>query len=312
MRRKNKKRLSLTHDKTSGLLNFMDYRSPAHKVFYAFVIFFLVAACFVAILPILWLLLNSFKSANQFNDPLSPFFPTSWNFDTIVRLFKDFHFGNYYLVTIIVVLLAIVFSLVFNGLMAYVTGVLKPKGYKILHYAIFFAYMIPSMLSIIPLYTMITKVYNAFGIYGASPLHFITVTLCFGANAYYYMLLKDSFEKIPKSLIEAAHMDGVSEMGIFFRIILPLSKPILGVVAIFTMTAAYSDFLLPYLVLYGHGGQKFSTLMVEIFNLQNGTIPVTKPEILMAILLSIIPQLLMFMIFQKQILNTNVNAGMKE
>lgn len=310
--KKNKRHLSLTHDKTGGLLNFMDYRALSHKIFYGVLVFLLIVACMVAVLPIFWLIVNAFKSAAQFNDPSAPFWPTKWNFAAITRLFTEFNFGSYYLVTIVVVVLAIVFSLVFNGLMAYMIGVLKPKGHKILHYMIFSAYMIPGMLSIVPLFEMITKIYGAFEIYGPSPIHFVTVTLCFGANAYYYMLLKDAFEKIPASLVEAAKMDGLSDLGIFVRIILPLSKPILGVVAIFTMTAAYSDFLLPYLVLYGYGGEKFSTLMVEIFNLQNSNSNITTPEILLAILFSILPQLVMFIVFQKQIMNNNVNAGMKE
>ena len=196
--------------------------------------------------------------------------------------------------------------------MAYVTGVLKPKGHKVLHYAVFSAYMIPSILSIVPLYAMIADLNNALGIYGQNPILFVTVTLCFGSNAYYYMLLKDYFEKIPASLTEAARMDGLSEFRIFYKIIIPLSKPILGVVAIFTMTAAYSDFLLPYLVLNGYGGDDFTTLMVKIFELQNSNSAISIPEQLLAILFSIIPQLIMFIIFQKQIMNGNVSAGMKE
>ena len=310
---KKKKRLpSLTHDKTSGLLNFMDYKNPFNKFLYGVIIFFLVIFVLVALLPIFWLIISSFKSATQFNDPNAPFFPSKWEFDRIVRLFVEFEFGKYYLVTIVVVLLSVVFSLVFNGLMAYVTGVLKPKGHKVLHYAVFSAYMIPSILSIVPLYAMIADLNNALGIYGQNPILFVTVTLCFGSNAYYYMLLKDYFEKIPASLTEAARMDGLSEFRIFYKIIIPLSKPILGVVAIFTMTAAYSDFLLPYLVLNGYGGDDFTTLMVKIFELQNSNSAISIPEQLLAILFSIIPQLIMFIIFQKQIMNGNVSAGMKE
>lgn len=312
MKQKKRKIPSLTHDKTGGLLNFMDYRNPANKVFYAFLLFFLAIFVLVALFPIFWLIVNAFKSPSQFNDPNAPFFPLEWNFQSVTRLFVDFEFGNYYLVTVIVVLLAVVFSLVFNGLMAYVTGVLKPKGYKVLHAMVFAAYMIPGILSIVPLYGMIVNFYKGLGIEGANPIHFITVSLCFGSNAYYYMLLKDYFEKIPASLIEAASMDGLSDFRIFLKIILPLSKPILSVVAIFTMTAAYSDFLLPYIVLNGYGGDSFKTLMVEIFTLQSANSTVTTPELLLAILFSILPQLLMFLIFQKQIMNGNVSAGMKE
>lgn len=300
------------HDKTSGILNFMDYRNPVNRIFYFVTIVFLTLMAFIAVFPIFWLIVNSLKPVSQFNDPNAPFFPHPWEFDNIVRLFTDFGLANYYLTTIIVVILAVIFSLVFNGLMAYVTGVLKPKGYKILHYAIFSAYMIPGILSIVPLYQMIINIYNNLGITGQTPIHFITVTLGFGSNAYYYMLLKDYFEKIPTSLTEAARMDGLSDFRIFLKIIIPLSKPILGVVAIFTMTAAYSDFLLPYLILNGFGGDSYSTLMVAIFNLQNSNSNVTTPLLLVAILFSIVPQLIMFIVFQKQIMNNNVSAGMKE
>lgn len=312
MKKQKNRRLSLTHDKVNGILNFMDYRNPANKVFYGILIFFLITCVMVAIIPIFWLIISSLKTASQFNNPNAPFFPSPANFSGIVKLFSEFEFWKYYLVTIIVVILAIIFSLIFNGLMAYVTGVLKPKGYKIIHYAIFAAYMIPGILSIVPLYTMIVNVYDGLQIEGKSLIHFLTVTLCFGSNSYYYMLLKDYFEKIPSSLTEAARMDGLSEFRIFLKIILPLSKPILGVVAIFTMTAAYSDFLLPYLVLYGYGGDSFATLMVEIFNLQNANSSITTPELLLAIFFSIIPQLIMFIVFQKQIMNGNVSAGLKE
>lgn len=302
----------LTHDKTDGILNFMDYKNPKHKVFYGLIIAFLVVICLIAIFPIAWLLISAFKPVTQFNDPTSAILPTTWEFKNITRLFGDVGFGKYYVNTLIVVILAIIFSIVFNGLMAYVTGVLKPKGYKILHYAIFAAYMIPGILSIVPLYQMIIDSYNALGVSKNSPIHYITVTLCFGSNAYYYMLLKDYFEKIPESLLEAARIDGLGEFKIFYKVIIPLSKPIIGVVAIFTMTAAYSDFLLPYLILGQYAGDSYSTLMVKIFEMQNSNTVFTTPELLTAILFSIIPQLIMFIIFQKQIMNSNVNAGMKE
>lgn len=305
-------RQRLTHDKTNGLLNFMDYHKPLNKFIYGVIIFLLVIFCMVALIPIFWLIVNAFKDVEDFNDLSSAFFPDNWRWDYIVTLFTDLNFGSYYLVTILIVILAVVFSLVFNGLLAYVTGVLKPKGWKIIHYMIFGAYMIPSILSIIPLYNTIVNIYDGLGIYGESPIHFFTVTLGFGSNAYWYMLLKDYFEKIPESLVEAGRMDGLSEFRIFYKIIIPLSKPMLGVVAIFTMTAAYSDFLLPYLVLYTYGGEDFSTLMVAIFNFQNSNSGITTPELLMAILFSIVPQFIMFLIFQKQIMNGNVSAGLKE
>lgn len=309
-----KKRQRLTHDKTGGLLNFMDYRRPLNKVVYGIFIFLLIIFAMTAMLPIFWLVVNAFKSITEFSDISAGFFPTEWHFEYIEDLFVNLNFGNYYLITLVVVLMAVVFAVVFNGLLAYVTGILKPHGWKIIHYAVFGAYMIPSVLSIVPLFRSIVDINNALGIDGPNAMLFFTVTLGFGSNAYYYMLLKDYFEKIPASLIEAGRMDGLSDFRLFYKIVIPLSRPIIGVVAIFAMTAAYSDFLLPYLVLYGYGGEDFSTLMVAIYNFETmqDSLKITKPEILMAILFSIIPQLVLFLIFQKQIMNGGTTAGLKE
>ena len=135
--------------------------------------------------------------------------------------------------------------------------------------------------------------------------------LVFGANAYYYLLFKNYFEKFPKSVIEAAKMDGLSDLKIFFKVILPLSRPIIGVVAIFAMTAAYSDFLLPYMVIGQSSNPQNWTLMVAIYNLSSDS-NIKANQLLQLLVLSIIPQIVIFVIFQKQITNQAVNSGMKE
>ena len=161
--------------------------------------------------------------------------------------------------------------------------------------------MIPSALAIYPLVRAIDDV----GLLGTYvPLWFV-----FGANAYYYMLFKNYFEKMPKSLLEAARIDGLGNLKIFFKIILPLARPIIGVVAIFAMTAAYSDYLLPYMVI-GNLKSENWTLMVAIYNYSSD--PQVAPHLLQLLVLSIIPQVIIFIIFQKQIMNTSVNSGMKE
>ena len=82
----------------------------------------------------------------------------------------------------------------------------------------------------------------------------------------------------------------------------------IGVVAIFTMTAAYSDFLLPYTILQD---VKMQTVMVAIYNLSSTT-TLDASELLMLLVISIIPQIIIFVIFQKQIMNTSASSGMKE
>jgi multiple sugar transport system permease protein len=117
-----------------------------------------------------------------------------------------------------------------------------------------------------------------------------------GANAFYVVLFKQFFEGLPKELIEAARLDGAGVLQTFYKIVMPLSKSIMVVIAIFTINAAWSDFLLPFLVLNGSGKE---TVMVRLFAFRTSN--ATDVEVLRAVAFSIIPPIILFAIFQKQI-----------
>ena len=291
------KRLS---NKRDGLLNFSDYKTIGNKIAYGVFIFLLIMFALTALVPILWLFITSFKTVNEINSTEYHLFPEIFDINKLFNLWSKLDFTRYYVNTFIVVVGAVICSVVFNGLLAYAVGVLKPIGYKFVNVLILLGYMIPSALAMFPLLMQLSelKLIDSY----------LPLWLMFGANAYYYLLFKDYFEKIPNALIEAAKVDGLSDFGIFLQIVLPLSKSIIGVVAIFTMTAAYSDFLLPYLILQDENMQ---TVMVAVYNL-SGTTTLDASEMLMLLVISIIPQIIIFIIFQKQIMNTSANSGMKE
>ena len=287
-------------NKREGLLNFSDYKTIPNKIAYGVFIFLLILFALVAIVPILWLLITSFKTVNEINSIEYHLFPEVFDINKLINLWTKLDFTRYYVNTLIVVVGAVICSVVFNGLLAYAVGVLKPIGHKVVNVLVLLGYMIPSALAMFPLLMQITdlKLIDSY----------FPLWLMFGANAYYYLLFKDYFEKIPSALIEAAKMDGLSDFGIFLKIVLPLSKSIIGVVAIFTMTAAYSDFLLPYLILQDENMQ---TVMVAVYNL-SGTTTLDASEMLMLLVISIIPQVIIFIIFQKQIMGNSASSGMKE
>lgn len=287
-------------NKTDGLLNFSDYRKVSHRITYGVFIFLLIIFAMTAIIPILWLFITSFKTVNEIQSIDYHLFPKIFDLGKIVDVWNKLDFAKYYVNTLIVVIGGIISAVVFNALLAYAIGVLKPFGHKIINVLVLLGYMIPSALAIFPLLRSIRD-FHLINSY-------LPLWLAFGANAYYYLLFKDYFEKLPQSLIEAARIDGLSELKIFFRVVLPLSKSIIGVVAIFAMTAAYSDFLLPYTLLQDN---KMWTVMVAIYNLGT-TNSVDASEFLMLLVISIIPQLILFIFFQKQIMNQSVSSGMKE
>jgi len=290
-------------NKSDGLLNFSDYKRRKHRITYYVFIFILVLFALTAIIPFLWLFITSFKTTPEIESVHYHLFPEVFKLSKMWEVWTKLGFGKYYINTLIVVIGAIICAVVFNALLAYAIAILKPAGYKIINGLVLLGYMIPSALAIFPLLLQIRNFPLGNLINTYFPLWF-----AFGANAYYYLLFKDYFEKMPSSLIEAARMDGLSDLKIFFRVVFPLSRPIMGVVAIFAMTAAYSDFLLPYTVLQD---TKMQTVMVAIYNLGTTT-TVDSSEFLMLLVISIIPQLILFIIFQKQIMNQSVNSGMKD
>lgn len=291
------------HTKMTGMMNFSDYKKKRHIVGYSTFIVLLILFSILALAPVFWLLISSFKTVSEINSANYTFFPAVFDFNQFVTLWQTIGLTDIFINTIVVVIGAVICAVVFNSILAYVVAIIKPVGYKVIDKLVLLAYMIPSALAIYPLMLAIINVFPK-GSY-------LPLFLVFGSNAYYYMLFKNYFEKFPKSIIEASKIDGLSDLKIFFKVVLPLARPIIGVVAIFAMTAAYSDFLLPYMVI-GQGSNSSNwTLMVAIYNLSSDS-NIKANQLLQLLVLSIIPQVIIFIIFQKQITNQSVNSGMKE
>ncbi len=291
--------------KREGLIIGIEYRHKRFHVLYGIIIFILITACLVGIIPIAWLFLAGFKDADDvFKSPFQ-FFPESIDLSKIIEVWKMVDFGKYFINTFIIMAGSVLCAVVFNGLLAYAVSIVKPIGHKLVYSLIMGSYMIPAVASLVPLYSNIAKL----GLDGYA--WYIPLCLLYGANAYYFMMFKNYFDTIPRSLFEAAEIDGASSIQMFFKVALPLSRPIVGVVSIFAMTASWADFLLPYLLLQD---DSLATVMVKIYNLKmnmSNMMGFGIDKYLMALSISILPQIIVFAIFQKQITGTNATSGMK-
>lgn len=296
--------LKRLQSKSGGILTAADYKKRGFRAVYVLILFILFVAVLTALIPVLWLFLSSFKEAGELTSTPYHLFPKAFDIKKLVEVWNMLNFWQYFLNTIIVVIGAVICSVLFNGLLAYTFAIVKPKGYKFFFALVMASYMIPAITSIVPLYNQIV---NMQLINSYIPLWFM-----FGANAYYLIMFKNYFESLPKALFEAAEMDKCGKFKTFFKIVVPMSRPIIGVVAIFTMTAAWSDFLLPYLILQD---ESMMTVMVKIYNLQStmGSVQGFGPDkLLMILTISILPQILIFAIFQKQITGSSAAGAVKE
>ncbi|MGM9814162.1 MAG: carbohydrate ABC transporter permease [Candidatus Enteromonas sp.] len=140
--------------------------------------------------------------------------------------------------------IVIVLNVLVNGLAAYAITKLHFPGKGLLRFFILFLIVVPIETSIIPLYTIC---YQALGLRGgASVLSFILPSSISIFNVFLFMQF---FSSIPSSYEEAARIDGASTLSIFFRIIVPLSKPIIATVAVFCFIGVWNDYLWPSMVL---------------------------------------------------------------
>jgi multiple sugar transport system permease protein len=303
--------------KRGGIFNFTDYKFIWIKILYAFVFLFLIVTVIISIFPPLWLLLSSFKDASEVLSNSFKLFPSSIDLMRIVNVWNQFDFGRFYINSFILVAGALIASVLFNGLLAYGIAVIKPKGYQIIDILVMSTLMIPAIINISPLYMNIVKLFNTLSdlfntnVWNIPYFSYLPLWLIYGANAYYYVLFRVYFSKIPTALFEAAKIDGASNWQMFKYILAPLSVPIISVVAIFTINAAWSDFLLPSLMTQIN--QSEQPIMVKLYNMYaNQMAQVTLQERLMTIMFSIIPPIILFAIFQKKIAENVATTGLKE
>jgi multiple sugar transport system permease protein len=290
--------------KNYGILTSADYKKPIFKIVYWVILFLLFVAVLTALTPVLWLFITSFKDADELTSVPYKLFPEHFSLSKLVEVWQMLNFGKYFLNTIIVVIGAVICSVVFNGLLAYAFAIVKPWGYKFFYGLVLLSYMIPAITSMVPLYKSIVDL----GLINT----YIPLWFMYGANAFYLITFKNYFESLPPAIFEAAAMDRCGKWRTFFHVVIPLSKPIIGVVAIFTMTAAWSDFLLPYLVLYD---DDMLTVMVKIYQLQNTMGSISgfgTDKLLMVLTISILPQIVIFAIFQRQITGSSAAGAIKE
>ena len=270
----------------SGVLSGMDLKRPGAKVIYWVLFGFCMLLVLICLLPPLYVMLSSLKSVQEFYAVPPTIIPQTFEPVKVLEVWKQTNFGLGYINSLIMIAGCVGATLIFNGLAGYTLAILKPKGYKVAFGIILGSMMMPTLINIVPVMVNLTnlKLLN----------NFLPLWLSYGANAFQIMLFKSFFESLPVSLVEAARLDGCSSLGVFGRIILPMSKPIAMVVTILTVNNAWSDFLMPYLVLRD---QKLMTVMVKIYDMNHAHFP--KDQQMIALLFAIVPPAIIFLFFSK-------------
>jgi multiple sugar transport system permease protein len=196
---------------------------------------------------------------------------------------------------------ALAFQLVFDVAAAYSLSKLRPVLGNVILFLMLATLMIPVTVLVVPQYVTIANLpfvhWNLIG----SPA---AIWLPSVANAFNIFLLKRFFDSIPADYIDAASVDGASRLMILWKIVLPISRPIIGVVSIFSLVAVWKDFLWPLLVEYGYTPTR-ETLNVGIWQAYVGT---PQNLIIAASAMAAVPTIVFFLIFQRNIM-AGLTAG---
>jgi multiple sugar transport system permease protein len=282
----------------NGVIRTMDLKQTPVLVLYGCILVVGIAVAFIGAAPLIWVILSGFKDIREFvREPT--ILPRTFDIGVYVKTWNQLHFGRYYLNSLISVAGSVICAVFFNGLMGYALSKVRPAGYKVVLSLVMWCLLIPGATSLVPLFINISKL--------GLPGSFVPLWLSIGASAFFVVLFKNFFDELPQSLIEAARIDGAENFIIFTRIAVPLSKAIIMVIVMYSIRRAWSDFLLPFLVL---NNSSLETVMVRLFYFRGGD-RISDVDMLRAIVFAVVPPIVLLFIFQKQITQVTIHSGIK-
>lgn len=303
------KTLKRFSDKPAGVINPSDLKTFKGQFVYWLFMAILIILSIICLVPAIWTLCTGFKTSQEIYQSAS-FFPKSLSWETVKQNIAEAWFymdgTRTSINTLIISVAGTVVCVLVDGFGGYVLSRLKPKGTKLVFILIVWTMMIPGQIRMVPLY--ISYMNWPFVVDTSWQVNLLNtywpMILMAATSAFTVILFKNSFDAVSISLVEAAKLDGAGDLQIFFKIMIPLSMPIVIFTAIGTMRGPWGDFFNPFLIL--QDATKW-TMPVSIFSMQ--TDPKVKMNIYMlALIISSVPGLLIFALFQKYIMG-GINVG---
>jgi putative chitobiose transport system permease protein len=250
----------------------------------------LIAIAIVTVLPFVWMLLTSLKGPQDPIFSVPPqFFPAHPTFDNYGKVLDTLPILSFFRNSIVVAISVTVLSVLVTSLAAYPLAKMRFPGREAIFYLLLGTLIVPVQLTYIPSFILAVNVFH----YDDTLLALILPNL---ASAFNIFLMRQAFKAVPNDLIEAARIDGASEIRIWWSVLLPIVRPSLAAVAIFTFVISWNDFLWPSLMLHTREGM---TLPVGLAALQ-GLFSSDFRSIAAGVTMTIIPILIFFIAFQRQ------------
>lgn len=260
----------------------------------------LILIAVITLVPLFWMVSASFMPTGQASTFPPPFFPKEFTVEHYASLFSRLNLARYLFNSAFLAIAVTVISLVFNSMAGYAFAKYRFRGRDSLFKLLIASMVIPSQVTMLPLFLMLNKM----GVVNT----YMGVIIPGMAGIFGIFLIRQFALSIPDSLIEAARIDGASDFRIYWSLILPLCRPVLITLAIFTFMGTWNDFLWPLIVMTD---DSMYTLPVALANLSLEHVQDT--ELMMAgSVMTIAPVLLLFAAVQKYYIRGIMAGGLKE
>jgi multiple sugar transport system permease protein len=279
-----------------GLLSGYDWRRPAvRRTARTSHVVLLVLLFLVGLGPVLWLAKSAITpTQDTLREPLA-LWPHGVDLSTIATAWTRVRIDKYFLNTVLLAAGSWLAQIVVATTAGFVLSVLRPRYRHVVSGVVLATMFVPSIVLLVPMYlTMVhLSLINTFW----------AVWLPSGASAFNVLVVQRFFANLPREVFEAARVDGAGAGRLFVSLVLPMSKPIIGVVSVFAVIASWKDFLWPMLVLPDPSAQPLS---VRLPALQ----PFVELDVFLAALaLSTVIPVALFLVFQRLFLRNDALSG---
>ena len=238
--------------------------------------------------PLLWMLSVSFMAPGASTSLPTPILPSSLTLENYRILFGGIGMGRYLLNSLLIATLATAISVTFNLMAGYAFAKLRFRGRDALFRLLLGALVIPGQVAMLPLFLML-KPLGLINTYGGAIVPAM-------ASVFGIFLVRQFARGIPDELLEAARIDGAGELRVFTTVVVPLLKPVVATLAVFSFLGAWNDFMWPLIVLTDDA---LHTLPVALAGLSREH--VQDNELMMAgSVITVLPVLLLFLALQRQ------------
>jgi N-acetylglucosamine transport system permease protein len=253
--------------------------------------------------PLIWVVLASFKSNTEIflGEPFA--LPHAFSFDTYVSAWSQAHVGRYFLNSVFVVVLSTAGTMLFGSMAAYVLARYRFVGNRFIYYLFVSGLAFPTFMALVPLF-FILKGFGLINTFTGLILVYIAYSLPFTV-----FFLAAFFKTLPAEIEEAAVMDGASHTRTFFQIMVPMARSGLVSITIFNIVGQWNQYLLPVAIMQGAGADSKWVLTQGIANISTSAgYQAEWATLFAALTLSILPMIVVYGIFQRQI-QAGLTAG---